>query len=158
MDVRDESDKDIRVVLELKGQVDAEKIMTYLYKHTELENNFQINFNCLKPNGEPGRLSLKEICLHFLDFRKEVVTRRLTYELELIEKRLHILAAFAVIFDNLDKALKLIRSSKSKKKPQANCKKLLNWMKNKPTPSLRFPCTGWSRWKSTRFWKKEEKN
>lgn len=115
VDVRDESDHRIRVVLELKGTVTPEKVMAYLFKHTDLECNFQINFNCLKPSGEPTRMPLKEICLHFLDFRKEVVTRRLTYDLALIEKRLHILAAFAIIFNNLDKALKLIRSSKSKK-------------------------------------------
>ncbi len=115
VDVRDESDHRIRVVLELKGAVTPEKVMAYLFKHTDLECNFQINFNCLKPSGEPTRMPLKEICLHFLDFRKDVVTRRLTYDLALIEKRLHILAAFAIIFNNLDKALKLIRSSKSKK-------------------------------------------
>ncbi len=115
VDVRDESDHRIRVVLELKGTVDPEKVMAYLFKHTDIECNFQINFNCLRPSGEPARMSLKEICLHFLDFRKDVVIRKLNYELALIEKRLHILAAFAIIFNNLDKALKLIRSSKSKK-------------------------------------------
>ncbi|MCA9484135.1 MAG: DNA topoisomerase IV subunit A [Nitrospina sp.] len=123
VDVRDESDHRVRVVLELKGAIEAEKAMAYLFRHTDLETNIQINFNCLKPTGEPARLSLKEICLHFLDFRKEVVTRRLTYELNLIEKRLHILAAFAIIFKNLDKALKLIRSSKSKKEAGDKLKK-----------------------------------
>jgi DNA gyrase subunit A len=115
IDVRDESDEKVRMVLEVKSGGDPEKIMTYLFKHTELESNFPLNFTCLKPNGEPDRLSLLEICKHFLDFRKDVVTRRLTYDLKIIEKRLHILAAFAAIFKGLDKALKLIRSSKSKK-------------------------------------------
>ena len=115
IDIRDESDEKIRVVLEMKANSDADKIMSYIFKHSDMESNFQLNFTCLKPNGEPGRLSLLEICRYFLDFRKEVVTRRLTYELALIDKRLHILAAFAIIFDNLDKALKLIRSSTSRK-------------------------------------------
>lgn len=113
-DVRDESDENIRVVLEIKSDSDPEKIMAYLFKNTDLESNFQINFTCLTPSGEPARLSLAEICRHFLEFRKQVVTRRLRYELELILKRLHLLDGFAVIFNNLDKALKLIRSSKSR--------------------------------------------
>ncbi|GJL78388.1 MAG: DNA topoisomerase (ATP-hydrolyzing) [Nitrospinaceae bacterium] len=115
IDIRDESDEKIRIVLEMKANSNADKIMSYIFKHSDMESNFQLNFTCLKPNGEPGRLSLLEICRYFLDFRKEVIIRRLKYELALIEKRLHILAAFAIIFDNLDKALKLIRSSTSRK-------------------------------------------
>ena len=97
--------------------------MSYLFKHTDLENNFQLNFNCLKPNGEPDRLSLLEICQYFLEFRKQVVSRRLNYELSLLERRLHLLAGFAAIFDNLDKALKLIRSSKSRKEAHEKLQK-----------------------------------
>ncbi len=114
IDIRDESDEKIRIVMETKAGADLDKVMSYLFKHSDLESNFQINFTCLKPNGEPERLSLLQICQYFLDFRKEVVTRRLNYELALLEKRLHILAAFAIIFNNLDEALKLIRSSKSR--------------------------------------------
>lgn len=82
-----------------------------------------MNFNCLKPTGEPARLSLKEICTHFLDFRKEVIVRRLKFDLAVIEKRLHILTALVIIFNNLDKALKLIRSSKSRQEAATNLKK-----------------------------------
>lgn len=122
-DIRDESDENVRVVLEIKNGTDPEKVMTYLFKHTELETNFQLNFNCLKPTGEPARLSLKEICTHFLDFRKEVIVRRLKFDLAVIEKRLHILTALVIIFNNLDKALKLIRSSKSRQEAATNLKK-----------------------------------
>jgi len=122
-DVRDESDENIRVVLEFKSTADENKLMSYLFKHTDLESNFQLNFNCLKPNGEPERLSLLEICQHFLDFRKQVITRRLNYELVLIEKRLHFLAGFAIIFNDLDKALRLIRSSKSRKEAHEKLQK-----------------------------------
>lgn len=122
-DVRDESDEKIRVVLEIKNGTDPEKIVTYLFKHTEWETNFQLNFNCLKPNGEPGRLSLLEICRYFLDFRTQVVTRKLKFDLEIIEKRLHILAGFVAIFKNLDKALKLIRGSKSRQEAHQKLKK-----------------------------------
>ena len=121
-DVRDESDENMRVVLEIKAGTDHEKIMSYLVKHTELETNYPLNFTCLKPNGEPDRLSLLAICRHFLDFRKEVVTRRLNYELALLLRRLHILTAFALIFNNLDKALKLIRASKSRKEAHEKLK------------------------------------
>ena len=123
IDVRDESDEKMRVVLELKSGTNTEKIMTYLLRHTELENNFQLNFNCLKPTGEPARLSLKDICRNFLDFRKEVVTRRLEYELAILIKRLHILDGFVAIFSQLDKALKIIRSSKSKQEAHDKLKK-----------------------------------
>jgi len=123
IDVRDESDEKMRVVLELKSGTNTEKIMTYLLRHTELENNFQLNFNCLKPTGEPARLSLKEICRNFLDFRKVVVTRRLEYELAILVKRLHILDGFVAIFSQLDKALKIIRSSKSKQEAHDQLKK-----------------------------------
>lgn len=123
IDVRDESDENMRVVLELKSGASTEKVMAYLLRHTELENNFQLNFNCLKPTGEPARLSLKEICRNFLDFRKEVVTRRLEYELAILIKRLHILDGFVAIFSQLDKALKIIRSSKSKQEAHDKLKK-----------------------------------
>jgi len=122
-DVRDESDENIRVVLEIKSTSDENKLMSYLYKHTDLETNFQLNFTCLKPNGEPDRLSLLEICQYFLDFRKQVIKRRLNYELVLLEKRLHILAGFAAIFSDLDKALKLIRSSTSRKEAHEKLQK-----------------------------------
>ena len=122
-DIRDESDENVRVVLEIKNGADPEKVMTYLFKHTELETNFQLNFNCLKPTGEPARLSLKEICSHFLDFRKNVVVRRLKFDLAVLEKRLHILTAFVIVFKNLDKALKLIRSSKARQEAATKLKK-----------------------------------
>lgn len=123
VDVRDESDEKIRVVLEAKTGQDPEKIMTYIFRHTDLESGFQINFNCLTPKGEPSRLSLKEIITYFLDFRMEVVTRRLKYELDILEKRLHILAGLVIVFKNLDKALQLIRSSKSRQEANGKLKK-----------------------------------
>jgi len=123
VDVRDESDENMRIVLEVKQGSDTEKIMTYLLRHTDLENNFQLNFNCLKPNGEPARLSIREICRNFLDFRKDVITRRLKYELSIIVKRLHILDGFVTIFKGLDKALKMIRSSRSKQEAHNKLKK-----------------------------------
>ncbi len=139
IDIRDESDEKIRIVLETKAGADLEKIMSYVFKHSDLESNFQVNFTCLKPSGEPGRLSLLEICQHFLEFRKEVVTRRLKYELTLLEKRLHILEAFAIIFNNLDKALKLIRSSKSRQEAHEKLAKAFNLDDEQTSAILEIP-------------------
>ncbi len=139
VDVRDESDEKMRVVLEVKNGAEPEKIMTYLFKHTELETNFQLNFNCLKPSGEPARLSLKEICSHFLDFRKDVVVRRLKFDLAVLEKRLHILAGFVAVFKSLDKALKLIRSSKSREEAATKLKKAFKLDKEQVSAILEIP-------------------
>ncbi|PIQ95381.1 MAG: DNA topoisomerase [Nitrospinae bacterium CG11_big_fil_rev_8_21_14_0_20_56_8] len=139
LDVRDESDKEVRVVLEIKSGAEPEKIMSYVTRHTELETNFQINFNCLKPDGSPGRLSLLEICRYFLDFRKEVVIRRLNHELALLEKRLHILAAFVAIFRDLDKALKLIRSSSARKEAHDKLKKAFDLDDEQTSAILEIP-------------------
>ena len=70
--VRDESTDVVRVVLELKAETNAEIVTAYLFKHTDLESTFLINFTALKPNMEPERLSLKEIMRYFLDFRHEL--------------------------------------------------------------------------------------
>jgi DNA topoisomerase IV A subunit len=138
-DVRDESDEKVRVVLEIKNTADPKKLMSYLFKHTDLESNFQINFTCLKPNGEPARLSLIDICQEFLKFRKQVVTRRLEFELALLEKRLHILAAFAAVFADLDEALKLIRSSKSRKEAHEKIQNYFRLDDEQTSAILEFP-------------------
>ena len=112
--VRDESTHEIRLVLELKAETSVELVTAYLFKHTDLETTFPINFTALKPNMEPERLSLKQIMRYFLDFRHEITTKRLTYDLRLLKARLHILHAFEVLYDDLDAAIKMIRRSKSR--------------------------------------------
>src|SRR5204863_2659781 len=107
---------------ELKANADANLVMAYLFKHTELQSTFSYNMTCLIPvrDGETGeklrpeRLGLKEILRHFLDFRFATVRRRFEYELEQLRRRIHILEGFAIIFDALDKALKIIRESSGK--------------------------------------------
>ena len=113
--VLDESTEEVRIVLELKhSQVDPEKVMAYLYKHTPMEINFPLNFTCLTPEGVPERMSIKELLLHFLDFRKDMITRRLQFELQQIEERIHILEGFLILFDSLDEAITLIRQAESR--------------------------------------------
>jgi DNA gyrase subunit A len=121
--VRDESTDVIRLVLELKAETNPELVTAYLFKHTDLENSFAVNFTALKPNMEPERLSLKEIMRFFLDFRLEITTKRLNYDLKLLKARLHILKAFEMLYDDLDAAIKLIRKSKSKEEADEKIKK-----------------------------------
>ncbi len=118
-EARDLSTDEIRVDLMLKNGADEKKVLAYLYKHTQLQNNFNVNLTCLVPTenpevGAPNRLSLKEMLWHFLHFRLEVVTERLNNELQSLEKRIHILNGFALIFDALDEIIRIIRRSDGK--------------------------------------------
>jgi len=110
----------IRVTLELKPNTDPNLVMAYLYKHTELQKNISYNMTALIPTPD-GKgmlprdgLSLKEILQHFLDFRLITVRRRFEYHLRVLLRRIHILEGFAIIFDALDQAIKIIRSSAGK--------------------------------------------
>lgn len=119
LDVRDESTDDCRIVCEMKKDADPQLIMAYLYKHTPLQTNVQVNLTCLVPTDNPEvaapqRIGLKAILQHFLDFRMEVVTKRLEFELEQLLKRIHILEGFVIIFDALDEAIRIIRASEGK--------------------------------------------
>lgn len=115
-DVRDESTSDVRIVLELKGAgVPPESVMAFLYKHTELQVNFPVNFIAITPDGVPDRLALDKIIRYFLDFRYEKTVLRLKHRLAILEKRIHVLEGFSIIFIDLDKALRIIRSARSRK-------------------------------------------
>ncbi|TWU63248.1 DNA gyrase subunit A [Crateriforma conspicua] len=118
-EVRDLSTADICIELQLKKDADENKVLAYLYKHTQLQSNFNVNLTCLVPTtnpevGQPDKLSLKEILWYFLKFRLDVVTERLTNELKALERRIHILEGFALIFDALDTIIKIIRNSDGK--------------------------------------------
>ncbi|MCK9420532.1 MAG: DNA topoisomerase IV subunit A [Nitrospirae bacterium] len=121
--VRDESTHEVRVVLELKAETSVELVTAYLFKHTDLETTFPINFTALKPNMEPERLSLKAIMRYFLDFRHDITTKRLNHDLRLLKARLHILHAFEVLYDDLDTAIKIIRKAKSREDAAGKLKK-----------------------------------
>jgi DNA gyrase subunit A len=121
--VRDESTDEVRVVLELKAETNAELVMAYVFKHTDLESSFPVNFTALKPNMEPERLSLKDLMRYFLDFRHEITTKRLNYDLKLLKARLHILKAFETLYDDLDTAIKIIRKATSREEAAQKLKK-----------------------------------
>jgi DNA gyrase/topoisomerase IV subunit A len=121
--VRDESTDEVRIVLELKAESNADLVTAYLFKHTDLESSFPVNFTALKPNMEPERLPLKELMRYFLDFRLEITTRRLNFDLRILKARLHILAAFEKLYDDLDTAIKIIRKAKSREDAADRLKK-----------------------------------
>ncbi len=119
--ISDLSTTDIRVELELdkKSEVDPELIMAYLFKHTRLQTSVKVDLTALVPTdnpevGAPARLDLKQILQHFIDFRFVTVRRRLEFDLRKLLERIHILEGFEIIFDALDKAIKLIRQSNGK--------------------------------------------
>ena len=119
VDVKDLSTDDVRIELELKKDADEQKVLAYLYKHTSLQTNFSVNLTMLVPTenpevGAPLRCTIVEILRYFLHFRHDVVTRRLEHELQALEKRIHILEGFALIFDALDEIIKIIRKSDGK--------------------------------------------
>ena len=110
-DVRDESTKDIRVVVELKNNANAQTVLNYLYKHTQLEETFHYNIVALV-DGVPQTLSLKAMLEYFVAFRKEVVTKRTKFDLAKAEDREHILLGLKKALDHIDEIIKLIRASK----------------------------------------------
>ncbi|MBY0495948.1 MAG: DNA gyrase subunit A [Cyanobacteria bacterium] len=112
-DLRDESDRDgMRIVVELKRGEVAEVILNNLYKHTQLQQSFGIITLAIVA-GRPKVLSLLEVVENFVDFRREVVRRRIEFELRKAEARAHILEGLRIALDNLDAVIKLIRGSKT---------------------------------------------
>ncbi|MFA6158270.1 MAG: DNA gyrase subunit A [Candidatus Paceibacterota bacterium] len=109
--LRDESAKDIRVVIDLKSGAHPQKILNFLYKHTQLEDTFHMNVVALV-KGRPETLSLKSILEHFIEHRVEVVKRRTIYDLRIAEAREHILLGLKKALDHIDEIIKLIRASK----------------------------------------------
>ena len=119
VDVRDESTEDVRVVMELKRGASPEAAMAWLFKRTPLASRFNVNLTALCPvDGgavcQPRRVTLMELLREFLDFRLDVVVRRLSFDLRALEKRIHILEGFEILFDALDEAIRLIRESEGK--------------------------------------------
>jgi DNA gyrase subunit A len=119
LDVRDISTDDVKIQLELKRDAEVDKVMAFLFKHTLLQTNFNVNLTCLIPTdnpevGRPERLGLRDILRYFLMFRLEVVTKRLAHELQQLLNRIHTLEGFAFAFDILDDLIKIIRASEGK--------------------------------------------
>ncbi len=110
-DLRDESSREgMRVVIELRKDVNANVILNHLYKHTQLQDTFGVIMLALV-NNEPKVLNLLDMLKHYLNHQKEVVTRRTKYDLNKAEERDHILQGLLIALDNIDEVIKIIRSS-----------------------------------------------
>lgn len=123
VDIRDESDRTgIRAVIEFKKAVDhdmADKVLKYLYKKTDLQGNISFNMVALA-DGKPETMGLKTIISHYVNHQKDVVTRRTKRELEVAEKRFHIVEGFIKAIGIMDEVIATIRDSKSKKDAHEN--------------------------------------
>lgn len=109
--LRDESTKDIRIVIDLKSGSYPDKVLNFLYKHTQLEEMFHFNMVALV-GGVPQTLSLKGFLEHFIEHRIEVVKRRTAFDLARAEEREHILLGLKKALDHIDEIIKLIKKSK----------------------------------------------
>ena len=112
-DIRDESNREgIRVAIDLKNGVEPETIKRQLYKNTQIESSFGFNTLAIV-EGKPKTCTLKDFLLSFLSFREDVVVKKTKFELQKAEERAHILIGLSVSVENLDKIIKIIRSSKT---------------------------------------------
>ena len=116
VDLRDESDRNgIRVVIEVRRDVNINVVINKLFKHTQMENTFGAIMLSLV-NGQPLILSLKQMMEQYIIHRQDVITRRTKYELNLANNRKHILEGLKIALDNLDEIVNLIRSSRDREK------------------------------------------
>ena len=110
-DLRDESDRDgMRVVVELRRDVNASIVLNQLYKHTQLQDTFGV-INLALVNNEPKVMNLLEMLTHYLKHQEDVVTRRTKYDLNKAEERAHILQGLLIALDNIDEVIAIIRGS-----------------------------------------------
>jgi DNA gyrase subunit A len=110
-ELRDESDRTgMRVALDLKRDAIADIVLNALYKHTQLEISYPVQMLAIV-DGQPKTLSLRALLDNFIDFRRDVVTRRTRYELDECERRFHILAGLLTALDDIDRIITIIRGS-----------------------------------------------
>jgi DNA gyrase subunit A len=111
-DLNDESDRHgMRIVIELKRDAIPKVVLNKLYKHTPMQTTFGVNMVALVDNV-PRTLSLREVIGHYADHQREVVVRRMQYELRKSEERAHVLEGYLIALDNLDEVIALIRASR----------------------------------------------
>jgi len=112
-DLRDESDRNgMRIVIELRKDINPQVLLNTLYKHTQLQESFGVIMLALV-NAEPKILNLKECLVHYVNHQRDVITRRTRYELERAQARAHILEGLIIALDHIDEIVQLIRSSAS---------------------------------------------
>ncbi len=118
-DIRDESDRDgMRIVIELKRDEEPQIILNHLYKQTQMQCSFGINMLAIVA-GRPKVLTLRDAIAHFVDHRREIVTRRTIFDLKKAEARAHILEGLKIALDWLDTVIELIRAAKNPEEAKA---------------------------------------
>ncbi len=114
-DIRDESDRTgLRAVIELKKEADAQQVLGYLYKYSDMQVTFGVNMVAIA-GGKPVQMAITEVIRHYIGHQKTVLTKRTQYDLEQAKARAHILEGLIRAVDSLDEILQLIRSSKNGK-------------------------------------------
>ncbi|MFA4999309.1 MAG: DNA gyrase subunit A [Parcubacteria group bacterium] len=119
-DIKDESDKNIRIVIDLKTDTIPQKILNQLYKQTDLQKDFHLNMIALGKGLKPSLMSVKDVLLAHIEHRREVVRRRAEYELSKARERAHILEGLAKAIDIIDKVIALVKKSRDKADVKAN--------------------------------------
>ena len=125
-DIREESDRHgMRIVVDIKRDANAQVVLNLLYKHTQLQTSYGINFLALA-NNEPKVLNLKEILWHYLEHQKSVIYRRSVYDLERAKERAHIIEGLVKALANIDEVVQIIKTSKERNDAvERLCKSLL---------------------------------
>ena len=119
-DLRDESDRSgMRVVIELRRDVNPKVILNNLYKHTQLEETFGVNMLALV-NGQPRTLTLKDMIHYFIEHQKDVIVRRTKFELNKAEAEAHIIEGLRIALDHIDEVIETIRSSTNEANAREN--------------------------------------
>ncbi len=133
--LRDESDKELRIAIDLKQGAHPEKVLNYIYQHTQLEDTFHVNMVALV-HGVPQTLALKSFLEEFVSHRIEVVRRRTKYDLNKAEDREHILLGLKKALDHIDEIITLIRGSKDAIEAHANLMKKFKFSEKQATAIL----------------------
>ena len=134
-DMRDESTNDIRVVIDLKSGTQPQKVLNFLYKHTELESTFHYNMVALV-DGVPQTLTLRAALTEFVTHRKEVTRRRIIFELRKAQDREHILLGLKKALDHIDEIIAIIKKSKDTDDARANLMKKFDFSELQATAIL----------------------
>lgn len=124
-EISDQSKRDIRIVIDIKRDANAQVVLNKLYKFTALQSSFAVN-NIALVKGRPMLLNLKQLVGCFVEHRMEVVTRRTRYELKKAEERAHILEGLIIAVDNIDEVVRIIRASRTPAEAQSNLEQRFN--------------------------------
>ncbi len=123
-DIRDESDREgIRIIIELKKDSYPQKILNQLYKHTDLQTSFGYNCIALADGLQPKLLNLQEFLQIFIDHRRTMITRRVTFDRDRAKERAHILEGLTIALDNIDAVIKTIKQSETQEEARESLMK-----------------------------------